>query len=167
MCKHLGIFYLYVAGECYFLVSEQESNQRSRHRRGAEFCAPAQKAALSYVPLPARTCQLSALYRTMITVLSSQPMAAAPQTPPCRFSSVPTLPAENRNIFCRNRSYSKVLRSSPARAGRFLRGRLCLREQATQRPLSRILLVLFLARQEKYIAPFSAVHKKYIPVLLQ
>ena len=41
--------------QCYFLVSEQESNQRSRHREGAELIAPAIKAALPYVPIPART----------------------------------------------------------------------------------------------------------------
>jgi hypothetical protein len=32
----------------------QESTQRMRHRRGAELFAPANKAALSYVPHPAR-----------------------------------------------------------------------------------------------------------------
>ena len=44
-----------------------------------------------------------------------------------------------------------MLGSSPVRAGGFLRGRLRLREQAFQRPLSRVLLVLFLAKQEKNI----------------
>ena len=140
--------------KCYFLVSEQESNQRSRHRRGAEFCAPAQKAALSYVPLPARTWQPCTPYRAKIASNPIQTTKAAPLSPPCRFSSALTLHAENRNIFCVNRSYSKIPRSSPVRAGGFLRGRLCLREQATQRPLSRVLLVLFLAGQEKYISLF-------------
>ena len=42
------------AGNVTFLL-RQESNQRRRHRRGAELLAPASKAALSYVPLPART----------------------------------------------------------------------------------------------------------------
>ena len=107
----------------YFLVSEQESNQRSRHRRGAESLAPASEATLP-------------------------------------ISSTPTLQAKSRNTFCLNRSYSKMLSSSPVRAGGFLRGRLCLREQATQRPLSRVLLVLFLARQEKYIPidAFKIIH---------
>jgi len=40
---------------CYFLVSEQESNQRSRHRGGIESIAPAIEAIRPYVPHPART----------------------------------------------------------------------------------------------------------------
>ena len=39
------------------------------------------------------------------------------------------------------------------RAGEFLKGRLSARERRTQRPLGRILLVLFLAGQEKYVHP--------------
>ena len=39
---------------CYFLVPAQESNQRKRHREGAELIAPAIKAALPYIPIPAR-----------------------------------------------------------------------------------------------------------------
>ena len=35
-------------------LSRQESNQRMRHREGAELIAPAIKAALPYVPIPAR-----------------------------------------------------------------------------------------------------------------
>ena len=53
---------------------------------------------------------------------------------------------ENRDIFCLNRSYSKVLSSSPVRAEGFQRERLCLREQAIQRPFGLILLVLFLQK---------------------
>ena len=41
-------------GICYFLVSAQESNQRKRHREGAELIASAIKAALPYIPIPAR-----------------------------------------------------------------------------------------------------------------
>ena len=45
--------------EYYFLVAAQESNQRKRHREGAELIAPAIKAALPYVPIPARTAAAS------------------------------------------------------------------------------------------------------------
>ena len=38
----------------YFSCFAKKSTKRRRHRRGAEFCAPAQKDALSYVPLPSR-----------------------------------------------------------------------------------------------------------------
>jgi len=47
----------------------------------------------------------------------------------------------------------KVLNCITVRAGEFLKGRLSARERRTQRPLSRFLLVLFLAKQEKYIIP--------------
>ena len=39
----------------YFSCFAKKSTKRRRHREGAEFCAPAQKAALPYVPIPART----------------------------------------------------------------------------------------------------------------
>ena len=39
---------------CYFLVPEQESNQRSRFRRGAELIAPAIKSRPLLAPPPAR-----------------------------------------------------------------------------------------------------------------
>ena len=42
-------------GVCYFLVAEQESNQRSRHRGGTEFVAPALKAVPPLCTPPART----------------------------------------------------------------------------------------------------------------
>jgi len=41
------------AGGAAFLL-RQESSQRMRYRRGAELFAPANKAALSYIPRPAR-----------------------------------------------------------------------------------------------------------------
>ena len=42
----------------YFLVSEQESNQRNQHRRGVNAALPRVKYTLSYVPLPWRTWYL-------------------------------------------------------------------------------------------------------------
>ena len=39
---------------CYFLVAEQESNQRTQHRGGVESIAPAIEATRPYEPHPAR-----------------------------------------------------------------------------------------------------------------
>ena len=50
------------------------------------------------------------------------------------------------------------------RDGRFLRGRLSARERRTQRLLSRILLVLFLAGQEKYVTALPVeIYSKIYP----
>ena len=49
------------AGGGTFLL-RQESTQRMRHRRGAELFAPANKAALSYVPHPARLVERNIEY---------------------------------------------------------------------------------------------------------
>ena len=77
-----------------------------------------------------------------------------PLAPPCRLSSAPSLQSKSRDTFCLNRSYSKMLRSCPERSGRFLRGATGTRGSAAfSALLSRILLVLFLAKQEKNITP--------------
>jgi hypothetical protein len=40
---------------CYFLVAEQESNQRSQHREGVNVALPRAKYTLPYVPIPWRS----------------------------------------------------------------------------------------------------------------
>ena len=62
----------------YFSCLAKKSTKRMRHRRGAELIAPAIKAALSYVPLPARTWRNCASYRLKFDCFSGQTMAAAP-----------------------------------------------------------------------------------------
>ena len=166
---------------CYFLVSEQESNQRSRHRRGAEFCAPAQKAALSYVPLPARTWHPS----EHLNGQKSFSDCGLADSGGSALAALPiyydfTLRAKNRNIFCPNRIEVKVLQSLSSAGREILKraslARGCARRRVsernraspalsvemsatTQRLLSRLLLVLFLAKQEKYIDTRTILQK--------
>ena len=66
----------------YFLVSEQESNQRNRHRGGVESIAPAIEATRPYVPHPARTWYLSSTltiekHRHMVLLLAAATALAA------------------------------------------------------------------------------------------
>ena len=48
-------FGLSPSGGHFFLLAQKEMDRKTAHRGGAEFLAPARKAALPYVPLPART----------------------------------------------------------------------------------------------------------------
>ena len=47
--------YMYCGAVCVTFLSRQESNQRMRHRGGAEAGCSRTRAALPYVPHPART----------------------------------------------------------------------------------------------------------------
>jgi len=92
---------------CHFLVSEQESNQRNRHRGGAvRRFAPAPEPirkgmiapgnhcierfaalcnTLPYVPLPARTWHLRSTLTSLDYRFSGRSVAGAPLSLPCRF----------------------------------------------------------------------------------
>lgn len=92
----------------YFSCPGKKSIKRIRHRRDAEFCAPAQKAALSYVLHQARTwLPWRILTGKTCFLVADLHMTAAPQTPPCRITvsilQSSNLQVKNRDMFYLNR----------------------------------------------------------------
>ena len=72
-----------------------------------------------------------------------------------------TLRAKNRNIFCPNRIEVKVLRKLRKCAPGVSKGAALIAGAINSAPLGRLLLVLFLARQEKYILPHLIYINRY------
>ena len=123
-----------------------------RHREGAELIAPAIKAVLPYVPIPARTWHLlEHLNGQNLQLVKVLPKAAAPLSPLCRYCFVLSLLVKNRNIFCQNRIEVKVLQSHrKCGPGRFLRRAALARGSATtQRLLKSPSFGTFLVRHKK------------------
>ena len=153
---YFSSYFLYICewalgGAVYVtFLSRQESNQRTRHGRGAEFCAPAQKDALSYVPLPSRTWYpLEHLNEQNLHTgfcLANSGGSALAALPICLFDTAQQLP------------FGQKVGTLLARTGFRLRcsgSFVSARRKDSQR--GRLLLVLFLAKQEKYIACFGEI----------
>ena len=85
--------------EGYFLVSEQESTQRSRHRGGIESIAPAIEAIRPYVPHPARTWHLPSILTTENIQTYCLAVGGGCRSRRPADEANTELSSENRNIF--------------------------------------------------------------------
>ena len=156
----------------------QEKYQKNAAKGALRVALPRAKDALSYVPLPSRTCSLqSTLTSKTATLIAFCCQRRLRSRRSADFMSS-SLQAKSRNTFCSNRIEVKVLqrhrKCGPGRVHRegwcsaqriyncndcrwqsYLYSSALIAGAINSAPsLCRLLLVLFLAKQEKYITSF-------------
>ena len=124
-----------LSNKCYFLVSEQESNQRNRHRRGL-FTKPPPPMDL---PSETKGREFFNTAGENVPIFAHPASEKLPLHQKIGTFSDATVPRYNTLQFRR------------CVTGDSQEGVFGARERDTQRLLSRLLLVLFLAKQEKDI----------------
>ena len=107
------------------------------------------RAALPYVPLPARTWHLRSTLTTENLRFPGLSVARAPLSLPCRFLSVLTQHGKNRNIFAMLRMKVKVLRGVVSARREILKRASLLAGASNSAPLKSASLGTFLAETRK------------------